>query len=193
MSRRADARIAARACSATPAFARKPRGLANPTRPFSRHPLRVPGDAPPPGRRRVFGTPGTAFPTGYPALPALVGNAVLSVPSPVLLRAAGGERANGRGKPRPYGHAGSLFEERRGGELRPCRCQWQKKAGRNFRSRAVGGPSECRPGNGNAARRNCPSRSHRVPSSRHSRCGRRLKTCHRHVFLTPRHAAGNHA
>ena len=26
----------------------------------------------------------------------------------------------------------------------------------------------------------------RVPSSRHSRCGRRLKTCHRHVFLTPR-------
>ena len=28
-----------------------------------------------------------------------------------------------------------------------------------------------------------------VPSSRHSRCGRRLKTCHRHVFLTPRRLA----
>ena len=34
-----------------------------------------------------------------------------------------------------------------------CRCQWQMQAGRNFRSRAIGGPSRSRPGNGNAARR----------------------------------------
>ena len=29
-------------------------------------------------------------------------------------------------------------------------------------------------------------RTKRLPSSQHSRWGRRLKTCHRHVFLTPR-------
>ena len=34
------------------------------------------------------------------------------------------------------------------GELRPRRCRWQMQAGRNFRSRAVGGSSERRPGNG---------------------------------------------
>ena len=28
--------------------------------------------------------------------------------------------------------------------------------------------------------------THKIPSSEHSSCGRRLKTCHRHVFLTPR-------
>ena len=32
------------------------------------------------------------------------------------------------------------------------RCRWQKKQGRNFRSRAIGGPSRSRPGNGIAAR-----------------------------------------
>ena len=38
--------------------------------------------------------------------------------------------------------------------------------------------------------------NHGLPSSRHSRCGRMLKTCHRHVFLTHRqkkkHARGGH-
>ncbi len=33
-------------------------------------------------------------------------------------------------------------------------------------------------------------RTHQLPSSRHSRCGRMLKTCHRHVFLTPRPRRG---
>ena len=32
---------------------------------------------------------------------------------------------------------------------------------------------------------------YRVPSSRHSRCGRWLKTCHRHIFFTPRRRKAN--
>ena len=34
-----------------------------------------------------------------------------------------------------------------------CRCRWQIQAKRCFRSRAIGGPSRSRPGNGFAARR----------------------------------------
>ena len=33
-----------------------------------------------------------------------------------------------------------------------CRCQWQMQAGRNFRSRAIGGPLRSRPGNGNCGK-----------------------------------------
>ena len=41
------------------------------------------------------------------------------------------------------------------GELRPCRCLRQKKAGRNFRSRATHGPSECRPVSSNRGKADC--------------------------------------
>ncbi len=41
--------------------------------------------------------------------------------------------------------------------------------------------------NASASHRESQERLYRLPSSRHSRCGRMLKTCHRHVFLTHRH------
>ena len=33
-----------------------------------------------------------------------------------------------------------------------CRCLWQMQAARNFRSRAISGPSQSRPGNGNCGK-----------------------------------------
>ena len=39
--------------------------------------------------------------------------------------------------------------------IAPCRCLRQKKAGRNLRSRAIGGPLRSRPGNGNRGKVAC--------------------------------------